>query len=464
LEQLRDENKALRMRLEEAELGRREAALQSERALQAENAIRIYAAKAEAVARAEADKAAEVDRRLRLDVVGTAEGNSPEEKLVISLLAGGQGNQKAGRIAEAQELYQKAIEAAEATVKQQPDAVAPRALLARAWEFFGNLKLQQGNTAEAEALLQRALELERALLQKAPSNPDLHEQFASGLLKWGSLLQKTGRLDQAQADLERARTVVEQLVRERPDRPSTRAALADSLEALSELKAATGRAQEADALRRKSQEIRARLAQEKPGQPTAPRDQSNTETRAADSPRAQEELREQAARLDQLMALNEQLRMQLLKVQQAEADAKKRASEEATVLVDANLANIKERVKEVEKSRRNAALTAQQAEEVLRQSQPVPSGTATSGLKKFVPLPPGQTSESLRDFTIRLDRETAEGWEFAGTADVRLTASEFAALEKGQAPGPAVTQDETGSVHRVYVFRRAVADTRALER
>lgn len=77
---------------------------------------------------------------------------------------------------------------------------------------------------------------------------------------------------------------------------------------------------------------------------------------------------------------------------------------------------------------------------------------------KYVPLTEGQTSEAAAAAIKRLELQAAEGYDFCGSLEMRLTKAELAAMRAGE-PIPRAANDPAGEapgLYRVLVFKQVV--------
>ncbi len=121
----------------------------------------------------------------------------------------------AGRFAEAEQLYRRAVELYESLVKRDPGMTLYRQDLAATLASLATLLAKRtGQEPEMEQTFRRASDLYERLALDAPEVPVFRRELAIVLINLGKLLVKLGRLSEAEEVLRRPPPICEALVAE----------------------------------------------------------------------------------------------------------------------------------------------------------------------------------------------------------------------------------------------------------
>ncbi|WP_202921479.1 serine/threonine-protein kinase [Anatilimnocola aggregata] len=146
-----------------------------------------------------------------------------------------------GRLAEADQGYQRAIRELDRFVVAQPEDALGLRELAAAHNNSGLLREQQGRTAAAEQDYRHALDLGERAAKQFPQRTEFQQLQAATLSNRGLLLAQLGQSQQAQQDLRQAVELQRALLPQRPTDAQLRQALAVSTSNLASLELGEGR-------------------------------------------------------------------------------------------------------------------------------------------------------------------------------------------------------------------------------
>ncbi len=141
--------------------------------------------------------------------------------------------------------------------KKVPDEGDEKAAEAgRALQRMAEEHRKAGKVAEAQAAYRKAIALQQKLARDFPNIPSYRFDLAGSHLGLADVFRQTGRLKEAEAGIREAVALLERLVAEFPAVGPYRQELARAYEQLSQVMRATGRANEAEALLRRAEQIR----------------------------------------------------------------------------------------------------------------------------------------------------------------------------------------------------------------
>ena len=175
-----------------------------------------------------------------------------------------------GRLGEALELYEKALELREWLADQFPNARTrarndqERGVL---HNNLGQVHKSLGLTEEAEKAYRQAITMQTKLADASPENPVYRSDLVLSYTNLAKLLEFPRRREEVEAAFGRAIELGEALVTEEPDTPKHRARLSEAHNVLGILHARTGGSERAEKEMRRAIELRTVLRRDFPHRP-----------------------------------------------------------------------------------------------------------------------------------------------------------------------------------------------------
>jgi serine/threonine-protein kinase len=171
---------------------------------------------------------------------------------------------EAGRFEQALPLLRSGLEIAERLAADNPAVAFYRAMVAGYQMRLGWVLRTLGKTREALDLLASSFEIAEGLLADEPGSAGLRGLLAQCLSQRGNLLLATGRMTEALPQLRRSLEIQDELARAQPELIGNRTMLTNCLRGVGRAEAAAGRPGEARAAFERASEIDLTLAEKYP--------------------------------------------------------------------------------------------------------------------------------------------------------------------------------------------------------
>jgi serine/threonine protein kinase/Flp pilus assembly protein TadD len=137
-----------------------------------------------------------------------------------------------GRLADAEQPFQKARELAQRLADESPEVMYYQVLLGKTLHDLALLRRDQGRTAEARPLLEQAVRQDRTALKQNPKNPLARDSLARSLANLATVLRLLKAPD-AEDGYNQALAIAEELAAQYPYSPNYQSALGSALSAYS---------------------------------------------------------------------------------------------------------------------------------------------------------------------------------------------------------------------------------------
>jgi Tfp pilus assembly protein PilF/predicted amidohydrolase len=169
-----------------------------------------------------------------------------------------------GRIEEAKQRYEKALEMREKLLQTDPENVGYQSRVGGTFNNLGNLLWNMGRIEGAKQRCEKALEIYEKLLQTDPENVGYQSYVGGTLNNLGTLLSAMGRIEEAKQRYEKALEMREKLLQTDPENVGYQSDVATTLNNLGILLSDMGRIEEAKQRYEKALEMREKLLQTDP--------------------------------------------------------------------------------------------------------------------------------------------------------------------------------------------------------